>query len=440
MLNCVYLCLHCLTKSFICARSPVEHHDNVMGSALDSLRLLLRQDDSATKLVFTRSAVSALVNCAEILPPLGCSSAHSYPALPALKCLVNIFFHGQEALLLESSTAEAVIAVLRGPGRCQAHAVAAFLAFQLAGSSSKGFSLLISAAGGTVSSLLNLVVPLLGWSVRSEISAGISEGSKPRRDLSSSLLKLLPLIRSRESAFGSATSEGGSLCLASAASMEKLAALFAEILVCPHSSDISAYALPDLRPLVVRSMAFAADPTEGGGNEVRLLADCLEEYGALKALVNLLQEALGLKCASSPSNLKADVVPLLMVITKLSSSSTTARAVLKSAVFPPETDVACASRITEVASILPGGQNAAGGVQKQHDYLMHPADAPPGTLRAAVIALIRSYDSNLKRCSSEMLLELCAQDMAEFTSRVGYGNAVYMMHVRGGIKLAEMSN
>jgi len=419
--------------------APVEYYDSVMGGALDALRLLLRQDDSATRLAFTKCTVSALVECAKILPPAGCTSAHSYPALPALKCLVNMFFHGQEALLLESSAAEAVVAVLRGPGRCQAHAVAAFLAFQLAGSSSKGFTLLVSAAGGGVSNLLNLIVPLLGWSVRSELCSGTSQGSKARCDLSSSLLKLLPVIRSRESTLGSATSEGGSLSLASAASMEKLAVLFAEILVSPLRSDASAPALPDLRPLVVRAMAFAADPAENGGNEVRLLADSLEKYGALTGLVSLLQEALGENGAASPDNLKADIVPLLIVITKLSSASATARAILKSAIFPPETDAACVSRIKEVAAILPGVENSGGGVQKQHDYLMHPADAPPGTLRAVVIALIRSYDSNLKRCSSEMLLELCAQDMAEFTSRVGYGNAAYMMHVRGGIRIAEMS-
>jgi hypothetical protein len=358
---------------------------------------------------------------------------------------VNLFFHGQEKLLLESSAVEAVVAVLRGAGRCQSHAVAAHLAFHLAGSSHEAFSLLVSAAGGTVSSVLNLIVPLLAWSVRSEISSDVTESSKARVDLSSALLKLLPVIRSREPALGPAMGEGGSLSSASVSSMEQLAVLFAEILLNARS-DAAAPPLPDLRPLVVRAMAFAATPEEGGGNEVHLLAENLEERGALAVLVQLLQKALGVSSVCGSADSKANVVPLLMVLTKLASSSTKARASLKSLVFPRTTDLACMSRIEEVISVLPGSQAAAGdknldarAVRDRQESVMRPADAPPGSLRAAVIALITSIDSHLKRCSSEFLLELCAQNMAEFTSRVGYGNAVYMMHVRGGIKLSELS-
>ena len=39
----------------------------------------------------------------------------------------------------------------------------------------------------------------------------------------------------------------------------------------------------------------------------------------------------------------------------------------------------------------------------------------------------------------ELLLALCDEDLDELTLRAGYGAAVYMMHVRGAVKLTELT-
>ena len=101
---------------------------------------------------------------------------------------------------------------------------------------------------------------------------------------------------------------------------------------------------------------------------------------------------------------------------------------------------------------------------------MQPIDAPVGTLRWHLVALVTgyvnignqasslptlmssdiseyygplpdysNYGDRLKRCASELLLTLCEDDFDELTLRAGFGASSYMMHVRGALKLSSSS-
>ena len=97
---------------------------------------------------------------------------------------------------------------------------------------------------------------------------------------------------------------------------------------------------------------------------------------------------------------------------------------------------------------------------------MKPVDAPRGSLRWHLVQLMLGHSvtaastgqnnrggalpsfsflsldghgDRLKRCASELLLALCDDDLDELTARAGYGAAVYMMHVRGAVKLGQVA-
>jgi hypothetical protein len=55
-------------------------------------------------------------------------------------------------------------------------------------------------------------------------------------------------------------------------------------------------------------------------------------------------------------------------------------------------------------------------------------------LRSRLLKLMTSLDSNLKRCSSELLFVACCEDGDLFTRRVGFGNAVHMLQLKGILK------
>ncbi len=94
--------------------------------------------------------------------------------------------------------------------------------------------------------------------------------------------------------------------------------------------------------------------------------------------------------------------------------------------------------------------------KKRQNERMRAVDAPAGSLRWHLVQLMLGHSKlndgpsvsllpfdgggdRLKRCASELLLALCDEDLDELTLRAGYGAAVYMMHVRGAVKLTELT-
>jgi len=443
-------------------------------AALDVLRISLRANDAAVQQAATPGIMRFLVAAAQATPPPPSHNApfpglSGYRSLPALQCMANLVAQSGPAggrnldTLVAIGLPAALVAILRAPGRCRAHAVACHLAFVLAGRSPVAFVALVDGAGGALHDLLALLVPLLAWALHGGSGKSGGPDSSARAELAAALLRLLPALRAREQGqVHSAKAKAGGDDTAAkegaekAATLGQLADLLVAVLVRGGGVGGGVVAggggggggglngVGDLRPLAVQAMAFASDRDEG--RELRLLAAALLRKGGIAALATLLTDAVAGaagpagRSSGGRSVRKAEVVPLLMVLTGLAGASPPARAAIRAALFGAGSDAAVAARTAQASALASsaGGVLGGGGMCDAREALMHPLDAPPGTLRGDVVALVTSLDSHVKRCSSELLLAACGQDMAEFTARVGLGNAAYMMHVRGAIKISEM--
>mmetsp|Transcript_71512 Transcript_71512/g.140388 ORF Transcript_71512/g.140388 Transcript_71512/m.140388 type:complete len:545 (+) Transcript_71512:174-1808(+) len=193
--------------------------------------------------------------------------------------------------------------------------------------------------------------------------------------------------------------------------------------------------------------------------------------------------------------LHGELVPLLVVLTRAARASGEVLRRTKALVFPPAADarwqqrlaelrivedkltaeedsqvaVAAAAAVAAVAAtddntitsdsstggggVLAAQENLSVGegviaevaalrearVKARRESAMRPVDvdAPFDSLRFGLCALITSLDSTVKRCVCEFLLALCSRDLDEFTLRCGYGNAAYMHHVQGALRLGE---
>jgi hypothetical protein len=131
-----------------------------------------------------------LLSAAKVLPSILLLTTKSI-ALPALKCLVNIYRHGgpNAHYLLENGLMDVLVAILREPGRCMTPIVASNFAFALVGGSTAAARKFELATGGSTASAFLVLVPLLGWSL-----TAAPQGSL----LAAELLMLLQAVRARE--------------------------------------------------------------------------------------------------------------------------------------------------------------------------------------------------------------------------------------------------
>jgi Guanine nucleotide exchange factor synembryn len=73
--------------------------------------------------------------------------------------------------------------------------------------------------------------------------------------------------------------------------------------------------------------------------------------------------------------------------------------------------------------------------QNESPKNMSPIDAPEGTLRWKLIQLLTWPNSFVKRLTGELLFILCHSKQQEFIRRVGIGNAVAILSLKGLIDL-----
>ena len=64
-----------------------------------------------------------------------------------------------------------------------------------------------------------------------------------------------------------------------------------------------------------------------------------------------------------------------------------------------------------------------------------PLDTPPGTLRYSIVKLLTSPQGHVKRLIGELLWTVCDEDMNEFIRRVGMGNALPLLSLKGLVTL-----
>jgi len=111
---------------------------------------------------------------------------------------------------------------------------------------------------------------------------------------------------------------------------------------------------------------------------------------------------------------------------QLTDSKHVIRDQVKEYIFPPSAEANFMAKVEE--------HRQAGGKKN-----VRPLDAPQGTTRWKLIKLMTYTESNVKRCASELLWNICRKDPNEFVLRCGFGNAVHMMGIKGLVQIPNSS-
>lgn len=113
----------------------------------------------------------------------------------------------------------------------------------------------------------------------------------------------------------------------------------------------------------------------------------------------------------------AALVPILAVLNKYASANSEILSLTKLFIFPAEAEKAFQQKVQEQ--------------RDQEKKNMGPLDAPAGTLRRELCTLLTWPEGLIKRCTGELLWTLCSSDPTEFVHRVGFGNALPLLSVKG---------
>lgn len=158
----------------------------------------------------------------------------------------------------------------------------------------------------------------------------------------------------------------------------------------------------------------------------------------------------------SSLELRTAVASILMDAPVALSSHVPPRALLELlresiAAHPNIVDDRAAAALTPVLMVLYKYCSAfpSSYCQQVHDRLFPPdtphttttprVDAPPGTLRHAILSLLTHPQGHVKRWAGEWLWVVCGGDATVFTRRVGWGNAVPILQVKGQVALPTMT-
>ena len=174
---------------------------------------------------------------------------------------------------------------------------------------------------------------------------------------------------------------------------------------------------------------------------------------AMDPLLNILEVQLVKLCVLQAGQLQSEehsvpILPILIVLNKLSIANPVILHKVKSKLFTPDREEFFRKAVEELnlkgaieAKVV--AMNDTEGVKQtktasvSEGKNMHPLDAPKGSLRYHLISLMTWRESNVKRCSSELLWTLCNKDPKEFVARTGFGNAVHMMGIKGFVSIPK---
>ncbi len=126
------------------------------------------------------------------------------------------------------------------------------------------------------------------------------------------------------------------------------------------------------------------------------------------------------------------ILPILVVLNRLSASNPTIVNSIRDLVFPPECEEAFLAKVKEEKALVSSG----GGPGAKN---MKPIDAPKDTVRWKLIKLMTWPETSVKRCTGELLWTICNGNATEFVLRLGFGNAVHFLSIKGLVKIPEQS-
>ena len=163
------------------------------------------------------------------------------------------------------------------------------------------------------------------------------------------------------------------------------------------------------------SLLMDSDPSFGNS---------LLESGALPDLLHLFNDQVSDVVDHGRINQAstAALVPLLVVLNNYVTVQPEIKALVRDCVFPPEDEAIFQEKRREQLQLQ---------LQEGSKKNMGPLDAPQGTLRRKLCRLLTWPESHIKRCTGELLWTLCSSNPTEFVHRVGFGNALPLLSLKG---------
>lgn len=263
-------------------------------------------------------------------------------------------------------------------------------------------------------STLSVLVSLLAWTLQSDPTFPGSDPSDLRSQLAIEILRVLFAIRSNDSNITKKLEESNPEV------MTQLGILIVDILHLSNR-DRRAYETK------LSALGLLMDPPPAYCQflVINKVIDPL-----LTILWLQLNDVLVVNGGAKINDEKnaALMLPILVVLNKLSQFNPTIKKQCKEYVFPPKADVDI-TPMSERKGQMPGGVANLPGKN------VKPINAPPGTVRWKLIQLMTFIDSNVKRCASELLWNLCDGDPKEFVTRTGFGNAVHLLGIKGIVQI-----
>ncbi len=316
-------------------------------------------------------------------------------------CIPNMMISMDEALSLSSLNSSADIASSGGTG------------------TGTGTSVTTSSTN-----LFSILVATLAWSLRSQPPFPGDSPTDRRAELTAEILRVLFALRSGGAATKRVEAENPLL-------MAQLGVILVEILRMPNHD----------RRCYECKLAV-----------VVLLIDSPVEYGPFLVVNHVIDQILRILWIQLNETVveragmvqgerhAATILPVLIVLNELSKAQPIIRQMVKDFIFPKENEDEFATKVQaqlqEERTCIGHGQvttvsGTSGKKSKSSSKNMHPLDAPQGTTRWKLIKLMTYTESNVKRCSGELLWTLCGKDSQEFVFRCGFGNAVHLLGIKG---------
>jgi len=257
--------------------------------------------------------------------------------------------------------------------------------------------------------VLSALVPLLAWTLNSKPTFPGNDSSDLRSELAIEILRVLFAIRGNGATISKQLEESNPEL------MTQLGILLVDILHLPNSNT-RAYETK----LAVLGLLMDPPPSFCQFLVVNKAIDPL--FTILWLQLNDILVVHGARVCDKSATC---ILPVLVVLNKLSQFHPTIKKDCKNFIFPPETD-------SDVTVALGQNDLISGNVPSKN---IKPINAPPGTIRFKLIRLMTFVDSNVKRCASELLWTLCDGNPKEFVTRTGFGNAVHMLGIKGIVQI-----
>jgi hypothetical protein len=124
----------------------------------------------------------------------------------------------------------------------------------------------------------------------------------------------------------------------------------------------------------------------------------------------------------------AALVPILVALNKYASANSEIHKLTKTFVFPEDAEPAFREKALEQQ------KRELSSTEKQKKN-MGPLDAPAGTFRRMLCTLLTWPEGHIKRCTGELLWTLSSCEPTEYVHRVGFGNALPLLSLKGFAKM-----